>query len=175
MIQEIWKDIPGFEGYYQCSSFGKVRSLDRIIKGKRIKGKTLKPMVTEKGYEKVELRKDNKRSHGKVHRLVALTFISNPFNFKEVNHIDCDKRNNCCFNLEWTTRINNMRHAEENARMIHPKGENHHRTTLTNLQVLEIRSLCESKKMTKRAISKIYNVSESTIGDIYKRKVWKHI
>lgn len=100
-MQEIWKDIDGFKGKYQVSNYGNVKSLIHD------KPRLLKPSLTN-GYLTVTL--SNKKGSSKylVHRLVAFAFIPNPNNYKEVNHIDEIKTNNCVTNLEWCTRAYNM-------------------------------------------------------------------
>lgn len=109
-----WKDIEGFEGLYQVSDTGDVRSLDRVCGGRRnrkLKGVVLKKTKTSTGYWKVELSKDGKVYRKKVHRLVASAFIDNPLNKPNVNHIDNDPLNNCVKNLEWCTQAENVLHA----------------------------------------------------------------
>lgn len=116
---EIWKDIKGFEGYYQISSWGRVRSLDRYVPdcfdSKRIAvGQILKPYKTKKGYLKITLYKNSKQVYKKcrVHRLVAEAFIDNPNCLPEVNHKDGNKENNSITNLEWCTGEENRKHAQ---------------------------------------------------------------
>lgn len=110
---EIWKDIAGFEGLYQVSNFGNVRSVTRLITrsdGKTYlkKGKQLKSFVTNKGYEYVMLNDFNSKQHLKtVHRLVAQAFVDNPNNLPIVNHKDENKLNNAVSNLEWCTHAYN--------------------------------------------------------------------
>ena len=99
-MNEIWKDIKGFENLYQVSNFGRVKSLPR--KGQR-RELVLKPTPDTKGYERVKLTKDSKGYTKKVHRLVAETFIPNPKNKPTVDHIDGNKRNNNVSNLRWFT------------------------------------------------------------------------
>ena len=102
-MEEIWKDIEGFENLYQVSNLGRVRSLDHYVKnghGRRIvHGKILKPFKSSHGYLFVALGKNAK--HRSVHRLVASAFIQNPNNFPDVNHKDENKSNNVYTNLEW--------------------------------------------------------------------------
>ena len=117
-MKEIWKDIPGYEGLYQVSDLGNVRSINRCVKhGKHgsmnIKGKIL-AQHSDGEYLKVKLGKNGKMKTHKVHRLVATAFIDNPDNLPVVNHIDCNKLNNSVDNLEWCTISYNMQHAYDN-------------------------------------------------------------
>lgn len=103
---EIWKDIEGYEGLYQVSNLGRVRSLDRYTKGKNNskifkKGKLLKISQNQHGYNIVQLWNKQKCFQTGVHRLVAQAFIPNPNNLPQVNHKDENKINNCVDNLEW--------------------------------------------------------------------------
>ena len=106
--EEVWKDISGFEGIYQVSNLGRVRSLDRKVWNNKRKsfysrkGKVLKPIATG-GYHCVILRKSGEYTHKRVHRLVADAFIPNPKELEYVNHKDENKRNNSLENLEWCT------------------------------------------------------------------------
>ena len=88
---EKWKDVKDFEGYYQISNKGNVRSLTRFDGIRERKGQIIKPVLKYNGYLQVGLRKQGKRKYFGVHRLVAQHFISNPENKSQVNHIDCNK------------------------------------------------------------------------------------
>ena len=100
---ERWKDIDGFEGLYQVSDCGAVKSLCKTER-------KLKPRMC-KGYETVCLCKNGVRNYRRINRLVAIAFIPNPENKPEVNHKDGNKRNNTVSNLEWCTASENQRHA----------------------------------------------------------------
>ena len=130
-MEEIWKDIEGYEGTYQVSNLGRVRSLDRLVpavcalkKGKQVvnylrRGKILTDhWAGSKGseYKYVGLSKNDKPKNFSVHRLVARAFVQNPNNLPEVNHIDEDKSNNRADNLEWVTRIENEHHGTKTER-----------------------------------------------------------
>lgn len=111
-MEEIWRDIVGYEGLYQVSNMGRVRSLDRIGKGRwgymPKKGVMLSQTTDTSGYKIVNLWKDNIIKSPKVHRLVAQAFIPNPSNLPQVNHKDEVKTNNCVDNLEWcSVKYNN--------------------------------------------------------------------
>lgn len=113
---EEWKDIKGYEGLYQISNFGRVKSLIGWNGKKYIsREKILK--VSRQGINKtycrykVDLIKDGKRKNFKVHRLVAEAFIPNPNNYKEVNHKDSNPLNNCVYNLEWCDHEYNIKHS----------------------------------------------------------------
>lgn len=112
---EIWKDIKGYEGLYQISNLGRIKSLKREVdcgKGERIlEERVLKNMINIHGYYYIHLRKE-KRKHAKtIHRLVAEAFIDNKANLPVVNHIDGNKLNNSVQNLEWCTYSENSKHA----------------------------------------------------------------
>ena len=116
---EVWKDINGYEGLYQISNYGNVRSLDRYVNGNNgskalKKGIVLKKQITNKGYYDVGLYKNGKAKYLLVHRLVAEHFIPNPENKRTVNHKDGNKLNNHVSNLEWVTHSENQIHAFNN-------------------------------------------------------------
>lgn len=106
---EIWKDIPNYEGLYQISNLGNVKSLYRITNNNHIiHEKILKPQDNNNGYLIVNLYKNNKMKAKLIHRLVAKTFIDNPNNYSYINHIDKNKSNNTVNNLEWCTQSYNV-------------------------------------------------------------------
>lgn len=107
-MNEIWKDIEEYEGLYQVSNLGRVKSLytNDILKGCK----------TSNGYLKVNLYKNSVKSTKTIHRLVAESFISNPENKSQVNHINENKTNNMVSNLEWSTSKENNNHGTRNKR-----------------------------------------------------------
>lgn len=108
-MEEIWKDIPNYEGIYKVSNLGRVKSLGRRGKGCSIEDIILKPSLNKDGYELVNLKDSNHIAKWfTVHRLVAMCFIPNPNNYGEVNHKDEVKNNNVVSNLEWCTRRYNV-------------------------------------------------------------------
>jgi hypothetical protein len=108
MIREEWRSIRGYEGMYEISNLGRVKSLPR----KYVKGGIRKKVIC-KGYELVGLWKGEENYNAKVHRLVAEAFLPNPDNKPFVNHIDGNKRNNRIDNLEWCTPKENVAHATQ--------------------------------------------------------------
>lgn len=170
---EIWKSIEGYENY-EVSNFGNVKSLCRVVERKKynyyIKEKMLKPNKDKQGYERVFLT-NIKGKTLRVHRLVALNFIINYKNKKEVNHINGIKTDNRVENLEWCTGLENMQHAYNNNLVPLMKGEKNGRSKLTEIQISEIRNSSD----TVKKLSYIYNVSTSLLYQIRLNKAWKHI
>jgi len=111
-IREIWKDIPGYEGLYQVSPLGRIRSLDRWVdNGFRkmfLKGKILDPCKNSRGYLRVFMYKNGVKDCQFIHRIVAGAFIPNPHGNPQVNHINEIKTDNRVTNLDWVTPAENM-------------------------------------------------------------------
>lgn len=125
---EIWKPIIHFEGLYSVSNLGRIMSLDRYVGLRKLhkKERILRPAVDECGYLRVALSKDNRLKSFRVHRLVATSFIPNPENKPDVNHIDANKLNNSVTNLEWNTEKENVVHAFRNNLYPIKRGLSHH-------------------------------------------------
>lgn len=124
---EIWKPIKGFEGFYEVSNIGRVKSVDRFIDNngtpQKIFGKIKTPQDNGHGYLWVQLYRNNKGTYKYVHRLVAEAFIPNPDNKPQVNHLDYNKQNNCVNNLEWVTAKENNEYSMPNRKdKTGPKG-----------------------------------------------------
>jgi len=121
---EIWKDVKGYEGFYEVSNMGNVRSLDRIEKFMRCgkitrrkkKGRILIPVKRDE-YLGVCLSKRKTRKSYLIHRLVAEAFLPNPYDLPQVNHKDEDKNNNAVYNLEWCTAKFNDNYGNRNERI----------------------------------------------------------
>lgn len=173
-MEEIWKDIKGYEGLYQISTYARVRSLGNGKSLNPIKNKAqiLKGWINDAGYHIVDLHKDGKRRHLRVHRLYAIAFIDNPNNLPEVNHKDGNKLNITINNLEWTTKVGNVIHAWENG-LANTRGEKNGRSKLTQLQINEIREKHKTGLYTNTLLGKMFGVEQPTISMIVNLKSWR--
>lgn len=154
---EEWKPITGYKGEYEISTHGRVRSLARVVDiaqgGFRAQENAiLKPNELERGYLRVTLRHDERHL---VHTLVAQEFLPNPKSFKQINHRDCDKKNNLVTNLEWCTQEYNMHHAIERGVM---EG-------WTTQQIEAIKAMSQSK-LSCVEIAKLMNSSRVSISTV---------
>lgn len=114
-MEEIWKDIKGYEGLYQISNFGRVKSLKRkTLNSKCLYDKILNNRINHNGYFMIFLSKNKKIKGFRINRLVAEAFLPNPNNKPQVNHKDGNKTNNRIDNLEWCTAKHNTQHAIKN-------------------------------------------------------------
>lgn len=161
---EVFKDIINYEGYYQISNLGNVKSL--------ITNKILKYAIDGNGYKHIALCKNGQRSF-RIHKLIANAFISNPENKPCINHKDGNKLNNTISNLEHCTFSENRFHAVKTGLHISAKGEKAGGSKLTEKEVIEIRNL--QGKYTKQQIADKFNIGITMIRNIHNYKNWKHI
>lgn len=171
-MKEIWKDIKDYEGVYQVSNLGRVKSLSRFHNnnsgGYLSKERILKQNI-KRGYLTVGLCKEGKTKTYSVHRLVAIAFIVNPHNKKTVNHIDGNKTNNLVSNLEWCTYSENQQHAF-NIGLHQPTiGEN---SSFHKLNLKEVEEIRKNFDGNYKRTADIYGVSPRTIKRIIKRETW---
>ena len=117
MKGEIWKDVKDYEGLYQVSNMGRVKSLNYNKTGKE---RIMKSYDSGHGYLQVQLCKDGKGKCYYVHRLVATAFLENPEGYNEVNHLDEDKTNNCVENLEYCSRLYNINYGTRTEKTCKP-------------------------------------------------------
>lgn len=175
MAEEYWKDIKGYEGLYQVSNLGNIKSIDRSIKRStslmKLKSKPISQYVGNRGYPMVSLCINGKCKRYLVHRIVAIAFLPNPLNKAYVNHIDDNKQNSNLENLEWSTPTENSIHAHKHGLANVARGERQHSSKLTVDRVKYIR---ESSK-TVRELSIMFNVSKQSIRDVKMKRSWKHI
>lgn len=165
---ELWKDIPGFNGLYQASTFGQIRS----------NKKTLKPRKHNKGYLRVSIfQKDYY-----IHRLIGITFLHQKEGKTEINHLDGNKQNNSVSNLEWCNRLENTKHSEKlettkighKAQALKISGENSCRSKFNDATILELRYKYKNGSRPC-SLAKEYSISISTLEKILYRKTWKHL
>jgi len=177
-MKEEFRDIKDYEGLYQVSNFGRVKSLERMTWNGYgwylCKEIILKPSDNGIGYFVVRLSKDGIEIGYLVHQLVANAFIPNPENKPEVNHKDGIKSNNFVWNLEWNTSKENCDH-KINVLGKNCNGEKQGNHKLKELQVIEILEKWATRKYTMLQLGNEYNVHRITIFDIIHNKTWKHI
>jgi hypothetical protein len=169
---EIWRDVIGYEGSYQVSNLGRLKSLTRKMFGsnKIVKGKFIRPS-NNKGYLYVVLRKNGLPSTFVVHILAAKAFIPNPLNLPEVNHKNLVKSDNRVENLEWNTKQDNMDHAKRNG--VIERGEDASLAKLKWTEIKEIRkSYFEDINAKQRTLGEKYNVRGQNISSILQNKTW---
>lgn len=173
---ELWKDIVGYEGLYQVSSFGRVKSIERhfidtIGRNQVVKEKIKKHQVSNCGYLRIELfDKSHKAKKYGVHVLVAKAFIPNPENKPEVNHKDGIKSNCYDWNLEWVTPSENQIHAFNTGLQKRIKGEDNYNAKLTKVDVASIKNEYKGGKISQAALGCKYFVSQAHINRIVNKK-----
>lgn len=176
-MKETWKTIAGYEGLYEVSNMGRVRSLTRLSSYRNrsgrmdervIKGKLLRPQSQRSGYLHVGLSKDGIVTTYRVHRLVAAVFVDNPEGLYEVNHIDEDKTNNRADNLEWCDHKYNNSYGSKPLR-----GERNPMAKLTIEDVDEIRYRRASGEMLK-TIAADFGISINHVCNLAQGKRWSH-
>lgn len=165
-MEEIWKDIKGFEGLYQVSNFGEVKSLPR--NGTILKPRTLVGFIDDLGYHQVVL--TSKKVHKKIHRLVALAFIPNPENKPCVNHKNRIRTDNRVTNLEWCTYKENTTHSFANGHKAKSKSD-HAGSKISELES-EIIQECLLNDFKRTDIARYFRICVTTINNIAKNKHW---
>lgn len=162
----MWRDVVGYEGFYQISDKGELFSVRR--------NRIIKPNIGMDGYRKMVLSVNNKRQTVRIHRLVAEAFIPNPSNKQFVNHKDGNKLNNSVDNLEWVTAWENAIHASKNGLLNPQFGERNPMSKLTVDQVDEIRRTYKKRShdANARILGEKFGVSDSTIWLIASGQIW---
>lgn len=143
MKKEIWKDIKGYEGLYQVSNFGRVKSL--VNNKGQYREKILNPIIGN-GYYRVRLFKNKQNKLYSVHRLVAEAFIPNPDNLPQVNHRDENKLNNSVDNLEWCDNKFNMNYGTARQRMVEKQSKKVYQYDLEGNLIKIYNSVSETEK-----------------------------
>ena len=160
---EEWRDIKGYEGKYQVSNLGRVKSLPKKGNGK--KEVILKPRPDGKGYGMVALYKHRKVNHFKIHRIVAEAFIPNPNNYPQVNHKDENKTNNRVENLEWCSNEYNHNYGTRNKRV--GKALSKKTLCITTGEVFNsMREACDKYEINSGRISECCNNKRDSAGTL---------
>jgi transcriptional regulator of met regulon len=175
---EVWKEIDGYAGVYFVSNYGNVKSIDHFLEGRlgsgKQNGRILKQQICVKGYSRVSLSNNSKKFTTGAHRLVALSFIPNPENKPQVNHINGIKTDNRVENLEWCTNSENQLHAVKNKLTNPPTGEKHHLSKLRNEDVIKARA-CFEIGFSNKELAKDYGVSQTAMSKILRRITYINI
>jgi len=173
-VSEEWRDIPDFEGY-QVSSFGRVKGVDRLRKGKTglrlTNGQEMKQVLNKKGYPEVRLRKNGCHTR-LVHKLVASAFMTKPEGCTQINHLNGIKTDNRLENLQWVTSSQNQLHAYKLGLQPSRAGESNGRAILTDKKVTALKELYNSGKSAKE-VSEIMNINLYTVRQIISGRTWK--
>ena len=171
MIEEIWKSVVNYEGLYEVSNYGKVKSLSRP--GCR-KDRILKPTRNRGGYLYVFLAKDGKNKFFTNHRLTLIAFKGPCPEGMEARHLDGNQLNNYIDNLEWNFHIINVGDKVNNGRN-NIKGLRYSLVKLNDWKVRVIRRLLEDGFLTPKETAKIFDITKYTISNIKNNKTWKHV
>ena len=173
-MEERWLPVPGFEGLFEVSDRGRIRSLKTSSRWKP--GYILKARPNNHGYVVAGLRKDSKRTNFVVHRLVLEMFLGPCPPGCVANHKNLDKSDNRIENLEWVTQAENVQHAIDNGHFsFMPMGEANHASKLTANQVREIRCKFAETHCAHQVLADKYGVTRNTVCKIVRRESWKHI
>jgi len=172
-MNEQWKDIVGYESYYEVSNLGRIRRhVNSSIVSRTWPGRMLNQFTRTGGYFHVKLYAKGHPRIKSSHSVVMEAFVGQRIKGLQINHIDGDKSNNTIENLEYVTQLENMKHASELGLVAH--GESHGSAKLTEGDVVEISHLV-SQGFSFVKISKMFNISATHVSDIKRGKYWKHV
>ena len=178
---EIWKDVIGYEGMYQVSNCGRIKSLKRKFV---LKDVILKNGINQNGYPVINLCDNGEQKLKTIHRIVLEAFTEPESHKNCINHIDGNKINNNINNLEWCTQKENVRHAFRIGLSKRKKGEESRLSRLTNTDVHQIRCMYKFKSelskecgylVTNKMIGECFDMSLGGVYSIISRKSWGHI
>jgi hypothetical protein len=171
IIQEIWKPIINYEGLYEISNYGRIKSLKRNTANERIR----KSYKNKDGHLQIILCKNGRCEQFYIHRLVLETFIGPCPMGMECCHNDSNGENNFIGNLRWDTRSENIKDSIKHGTWIKTKMSRISRAKLNDWTVRIIKHLLKSGKFTQKEIGKIFNVTGNTICHINTDRTWNHI
>jgi len=174
---EKWRDIKGYENYYQVSNIGNVRSLDRTVPHPVMgfkKGKPCKQHPNHNGYMRVGLHKLGNREQEFVHKLVGQAFVSNPNSKPQINHIDGDKLNNNVENIEWCTNKENCIHASNLGLRNPVRGIEHHNAKMNPEKVKDLRKK-RDEGWSYKQLCDLFGITKGVVGQIYHKRTWAYV
>lgn len=174
---EEWKPVIGYEGLYEVSNYGRVRSLDRVARngrGSRVyTGKLLKPQPLRSGYLTVNLSSDGSVTRHLVHRIVCISFHGKPTGRTlEVGHFNGDQKDNRAENLRWCSHLENMSDRDRHGRTL--RGESHPQSKLSEGDVLDLRRRAHSGE-TVSQMAREYGVSRAAMHSAVTGQTWAHL
>lgn len=174
-MKEIWKPVVGYEGLYEVSNLGKVKSLPRkyFNRNRYTKEQILSTWVDAYGYKRVKLTNKTDGKSTKIHRILCEAFLPNPENKPYINHKDGNKLNNSLENLEWCTPAENIQHAYDSGLMPRKYGEENPVSKLSYKDIEQIRILRKTRGYTYKELGEMFGVSSSQIGKIVNKRSWK--
>lgn len=172
-MEEVFKPIPDYEGLYEVSNLGRIKSLSK--KWSKKNDVILKNRKKNTGYLHIVLYHNKVGKTFSIHRLVATSFCEKKEGMNVVNHINSIRSDNRASNLEWTNTKGNVTHAFKFGNQKPKNGINHHSVKISEKDVIEIRRLYYELKMYQREIGTLYGISQVQIGRIINYKNWKHI
>ena len=178
-MSEEWRDVVGYEGLYQVSSEGRVKSLERTFidnsgRKRYVKERILKPGADRGGYLRIDLCASGKRKMFSVHRLVCEAFHDNPENKLDVNHINENKTDNRACNLEWSTRRENINHGTRNERVAKAQSKPVGQYTLDGDLVKVWPSVIEAQRQTGFGKGNISLAANGKFKQAY-GFIWKYV
>lgn len=179
-MEEIWKEIDGYDGFYEVSNKGNVRSW-KIRNGKSNKKAhvphILNSFKDKDGYRKCGLSKSGKTKQYRIARLVGIAFLDDTKEHLQINHIDGNKSNDSINNLEWVTAKENVNHSIEEGLRTHKHmmGARNKNSILCKSDVLDIRNAYRLNIFTHQEIANAYDVSRQHISAIINKKRWPHL
>jgi hypothetical protein len=178
-VTEVWRDVVGYEGIYEVSNIGRIKTVKRVVTRTNgwdftVKERILKPATDVYGYKRVSLSNMDKGKTHKVHRVVAQAFLKSIDGKNEVNHINGIKDDNRAENLEWCNRSENVEHAFKNGLSIPRRGSKVHTAKIDEWMALTIKTLLGAGYGPAK-VSRMCDVSRNICKDINRGRTWNHI
>ncbi len=172
-LDEEWRPAVGFEGYYDVSNLGRVRTVERVVSnatGTRVVKSRIRACTdVRRGYKGVLLSKENKLTCARVHRLVARAFIPNPKNLETVDHINSDVTDNRAVNLRWASIQDNLRYMVEKGSSAIQRPRRAKRLTI------EMVNLIRSSNLNTVELGRVLGINNTSVGRVRNNKTWREV